>query len=88
MFLHKFHNYCVPPVLRDFFTRNNQVHNYPTRNASAFRVPNFTYEGFKRSIFYNGIVLYNKAVNKFDFSICKNSFQYHAKSYLKCGKTI
>jgi hypothetical protein len=88
MFLYKYHNNLVPTILLDFFTRNNINHNYLTRNANAFRVPNFTYEGFKRSIIYNGIVIYNKAINIFNFSLSSKSFQYQVKLYLKSGKNI
>lgn len=68
MFLYKYHNHTIPVVLNDLFVRNNQTHNYLTRNANSFKVPSFSFEGFKRSFIYNGIDIYNKAIKVFNFS--------------------
>ena len=69
MFLFKYHNSQVPTVLNDIFLRNSDVHRYNTRNADSFIVPEFCNEIFKRSFIYNGVVVYNKAIKHFDFSV-------------------
>ena len=39
LFVYKYKNNLLPGIFDSFYLMNNQVHQYPTRNAGNFRVP-------------------------------------------------
>jgi hypothetical protein len=39
MFLYKYKNSLLPPTFQNFYVKNREIHNYPTRSANKLRLP-------------------------------------------------
>ena len=67
----------VPNVVINYFTINNSVHDYNTRLSKCFHVPKIGNDYGKRTLQYNGCLLWNKIILlnvNFDCSLA--SFKY------------
>ena len=76
-FMHKLHYGLVPNVFNDYFTCNRSVHEYNTRLREGFHVPKIGNDYGKRTLKYNGCLLWNKIILlnvNFDCSLA--SFQH------------
>ena len=61
-FMHKLHYGLVPNVFNDYFTYNRSVHEYNTRLREGFHVPKVGNDYGKRTLKYNGCLLWNKII--------------------------
>ena len=76
-FMHKLNSGDVPNVITNYFTINNSVHDYNTRLSKGFHVPKIGNDYGKRTLQYNGCLLWNKIILlnvNFDCSLA--SFKY------------
>jgi hypothetical protein len=88
MFLFKLENRKIPEVISSKFVRNRDVHMYNTRHANNYVIPKLNLELYKRSHFYNAIVLYNKASRLFNFSCSYVKYKLQVKDYLKSNNIL
>ena len=76
-FMHKLNSGNVPNVITNYFTINNSVHDYNMRLSKGFHVPKIGNDYGKRTLQYNGCLLWNKIILlnvNFDCSLA--SFKY------------
>ena len=84
-FTHNFHYGLVPNILNDYFTCNSSVHEYNTRLREGFHVPKIGNDYGKRTLQYNGCLLWNKIILlnvSFDCSLAsfKHKIRYNLSS--------
>ena len=84
-FMHKLHYGLVPNVFNDYFTCNRSVHEYNTRLREGFHVPKIGNDYGKRTLKYNGCLLWNKIILlnvNFDCSLAsfKHKIRYNLSS--------
>ena len=58
-FMFRYHNNLLPPLFRNLFMTNSQVHRYDTRTASNYRVHSCRTNIKKFSILYQGPRIWN-----------------------------
>ena len=64
-------------VVVNYFTINNSVHDYNTRLSKGFHVPNIGNDCGKRTLQYNGCLLWNKInLLNVNFDCLLASFKY------------
>ena len=75
-FMFRYHNNLLPPLFRNLFMTNSQVHRYDTRTASNYRVHSCRTNIKKFTILYQGPRIWNclpaSVTNLSSFSIFKN----------------
>ena len=75
-FMFRYHNNLLPPLFRNLFMTNSQVHRYDTRTASNYRVHSCRTNIKKFTILYQGPRIWNclpaSATNLSSFSVFKN----------------
>ena len=75
-FMFRYHNNLLPPLFRNLFITNGQVHRYDTRTASNHRLHSCLTNIKKSTILYQGPRIWNclpaSVKNLFSFSIFKN----------------
>ena len=75
-FMFRYHNNLLPPLFRNLFMTNSQVHRYDTRTASNYRVHSCRTNIKKFTILYQGPRIWNclpaSVTNFSSFSIFKN----------------
>ena len=76
-FMFRYHNNLLPPLFRNLFMTNSQVHRYDTRTASNYRVHSCRTNIKKFTILYQGPRIWNclpaSVTNLSSFSIFKNN---------------
>ena len=75
-------NGLLPPYITAKFSLNNSIHNYMTRTASNFHLPQIRTNVSKNSIFFRGPILWNNIPINIKNSPSLNSFKKHFKSHL------
>ena len=75
-FMFRYHNNLLPPLFRNLFMTNSQVHRYDTRTASNYRVHSCRTNIKKFTILYQGPRIWNclpaSVTNLSSFSIFEN----------------
>ena len=75
-FMFRYHNNLLPPLFRNLFMTNSQVHRYDTRTASNYRVHSCRTNIKKFTILYQGPRIWNclpaSVTNLSSFSVFKN----------------
>ena len=75
-FMFRYHNNLLPPLFRNLFMTNSQVHRYDTRTASNYRVHSCRTNIKKFTILYQGPRIWNRLsasdTNLSSFSVFKN----------------
>ena len=75
-FMFRYHNNLLPPLFRNLFMTNSQVHRYDTRTASNYRVHSCRTNIKKFTILYQGPRIWNclpaSVTNLSSFPIFKN----------------
>ena len=60
MFMFKIYQNDAPCILQEFFTKNNEIHEYDTRSANYLHVPKCITSLTALGIRYQGVVVWNK----------------------------
>ena len=60
LFMYKFKNGFLPSIFNDFFHKNQEFHNYPTRQAHHLRTPETRLKLASSFIKHNGVTLWNE----------------------------
>ena len=82
-----YHN-DTPRVFCNLFTRNFEVHNYGTRQATQFHVPNARTNYMKRAISVKGVCIWNKLSRKVNNDCSFLSFKISLKKYIISNSDI
>ena len=81
-FMFKIHDKDIPQVFNSMFTINRSRHNYPTRQADDYHVPNWQLETKKRAISVQGALIWNEIPANIKSSCSLNVFKYILKKHL------
>ena len=81
VFLYKYLNGNLSSLFSNYFIRNNEMHNYPTRSGNLFSVPKANTDLRKRTLRYSAINIYNSLYSTIDFSVRISSFKRKIKVY-------
>ena len=84
-FMHKFFTKSLPPIFNPYFTSNNSIHKYYTRQSNHFRLPaNYKTLFSRRCIRYHGPLIWNSLpthiINATSANIFKKSLKLHIVS--------
>lgn len=79
----KIKNGLAPQYLNDNISYVSDVHNRNVRNNNDFRIPNYKTNITMKSIFYEGIKLYNELPNEIKNVTSLSTFKKHCKNYVK-----
>jgi hypothetical protein len=60
LFMYKFKNGFLPSIFNDFFHKNQEFHNYPTRRAHHLRTPKTRLKLASSFIKHNGVILFHE----------------------------
>ena len=81
LFMYKWFHKKTSTMFTDFFIENTLVHQYNTRISHHLHVPKFKTNLGKRSIKYQGVIIWNSIINNgISLSLSEGSFKYHLKS--------
>ena len=72
----------VFPMFISLFTGNSSIHDHFTRQSMHFHIPIPRLEIIRRSIYYQGPIIWNSLVDGFDIKVRITTFKRHIKSYL------
>ena len=64
VFMFKYANKTLPQIFTNYFTVNNEVHNYNTRSANLLRVIRYESVLGQNSFYYNATKVWNEFGNK------------------------
>ena len=82
-FVHKVTKNLMPQYLLENIRKVTELHTHNTRSKSNYYVKKANKEGTKRSLFYDGIDLYNKLPNEVKDGINLYSFKSNLITYIK-----
>ena len=69
-------------LFQDLFTLNSEIHDHNTRQSAFFHLPIPRLEIRKRSIYYQGPIVWNGLVNEFETLVHLNTFKRNVKRFL------
>ena len=78
------HNELLLPSLNHFFTLNNSVYKYSTRQSKSFHLPFLTYNQSRHSILYQGPKQWLELPQTLRESTTIKSFSVKLKKFLQC----
>lgn len=79
----KIKNGLAPKYLNDDITFVNDIYDRTLRNSSDFRLPKYKTNITTKSIFYEGIKLYNELPDRIKNANSLYTFKKHCKIYVK-----
>ena len=82
LIMFKYHHSKLPTIFDSFFTRNNEVHSYETRQQYHLHVPIQKLPKRTQRVKCAGVTLYNHFVTRLNFNVKIASFKRQAKTYL------
>ena len=82
LIMYKYHQSTLPSIFSSFFTRNNQIHSYNTRQHSKLHVSKIT--SAKAAQFFRicGVKMYNYFVTRINFDAKVSPFKKQLKVYI------
>ena len=80
--MYNFHAGQLPLALAKLFHRNNQIHNYSTRNASALRIPHARTMFAQKTLICTGPKIRNSLNSNITSSVSISVFKRKMKPYL------
>ena len=78
IFMFKYKNGLLPPVMTDLYLRNNEIHNYETRNCNKFSIASGT-ETFS----HVSARIWNALTSKINVNTSISKFKILLKSFLR-----
>ena len=79
--IHRVHTGIAPNALNRLFVRNDQIHNYGTRNRTNLSIPNHVTSAVHKSILQTGPTIWNNIPipirNSYSHVIFKKHFKKH-----------
>ena len=82
LIMFKHHHGKLPTIFDSFFTRNNEVHSYDTRQSNNLHVPKQKTVRSAQLIRSAGVALYNHFVTRLNFGVTFSTFKKNVKGYL------
>ena len=83
MFLFK--NSTLPSKFNNFFSANNQIHNYNTRSAQSFRLPLSRTNTRRFSVYFQGPKFYNSLNAKITKSSSYTTLKKSLRNFFSIG---
>jgi hypothetical protein len=83
LFLYKVYKGNAPNYLREQVKTNSEVHTHNTRFCNKFHLPQQNNSKSQKSIFINGVKLFNKVPDEVKNNVCKNKFKYYISDFVK-----
>ena len=80
--MYKHHHRSLPTIFNTFFTRNDEVHSYNTRQHMSLHVPVQKSLQSSRCVRTVGVTLYNHFLTRLNFSNKISTFKGQLKKYL------
>ena len=73
----------IPTIFHNFFTRNQDVHNYATRSANHLHIPKIKSDLSKFGISYHGTKIWNAILSlDLNLDVSELSFKISIKKHL------
>ena len=82
-FMYRFKNGLLPNIFNSMFTVNKNVHYHFTRQRDNYHIPSIRIEVRKRSICFQGLLVWNKLAEQLDIHVRAPTFKFHLKRYLQ-----
>ena len=82
MFLYKIINNVAPPVVRNWFPINSNIHTHVTRQSSQIHVQQISSPSRERALRHQSIMLYNCDDHVAQYDLGYVSFKKFIRSYL------
>ena len=82
LFMFRYNNNDLPHTFREYFTKNNELHKYNTRNADKYITINHKRNSIRNSILHTGPILWNSLDKTLIDSININTFKFSYKATL------
>ena len=83
VFMYKYNNNLLPYIFKEFFIKNYEIHDYPTRQHDKFHIPKAKTSFVKKTLRYVGVSLWNKIYNDIPSNCTITVYKLHIKNYLK-----
>ena len=77
--MYKINENNVPASVKPMFQKNNNVHNYPTRQANDFHIPKARTNFVKRNFLFTGPKFWNSLDQSMKETRTLNKFKYRLK---------
>ena len=82
MFMFKFFKGSLPNIFNQMFTRNEDLHNYFTRQSNKLHVPVSKLSAVYRTMKYKGVSFWNVMSTKINNNCKINTYKHNLKTYL------
>ena len=82
MFMFKFFKGLLPNIFNQMFTRNENLHNYFTRQSNKLHVPVSKLSAVYRTMKYKGVSFWNVMSTKINNNCKINTYKHNLKTYL------
>ena len=82
IFMFKFRDNDLPLIFNSMFTVNSSKHDYPTRQADDYQIPNWRLETKRRSISVQGAYIWNRIPTDIKNVSSLNVFKYTFKRHV------
>ena len=78
----KFFKGSLPNIFNQMFTRNEDLHNYFTRQSNKLHVPVSKLSAVYRTMKYKGVSFWNVMSTKINNNCKINTYKHNLKTYL------
>ena len=82
MFMFKYIRHDLPDIFENMFIKNQNVHNYSTRQESMFHIPVIRTNTRKMSVPYQGALIWNEISQRLNYDCSFITFKKHLKRYI------
>ena len=82
IFMYKFQNDLLPPVLNDMFVKNNHTHNYDTRGSILLRTPFSNLKCLDQTVKVKGVKWWNTISKKIDVKCSLPVYKKRVKLFI------
>ena len=82
IFMYKYNQQLLPGIFLNMFNRNDDFHQYNTRQQFFLREPIIKTELMRKTVRFTGVSLLNIVKQKINFDCSFVTFKYHLRKYL------
>ena len=80
--MYKYKTKSLPEIFKTFFTKNREIHNYPTRAATNLRPPTIKTKIASNFVRKTGTSLWNLIEGKLNTTVRLDTLKKHLKRYI------
>jgi hypothetical protein len=82
LFMYKYKTNSLPNIFNNFFTKNREYHDYPTRSSANYRPPIIKTKIANNFVRKTGTSLWNQLEGKIDTTVKMVTFKRHLKKHI------